>query len=458
MGSLRPQESFAAAPADPNEALAPYTPGAGRPWDRRHAAHLLRRAGFGGSLEEIDAIVALGPAAGARSLAAAQPDPAVDELDQALEAVLGDDGVQHLRAWWCLRMVRTSAPMREKLGLFLHGHFATGFRKVGSARKMRDQAGLFLALGGGKFRDLTAAVVKDAAMLVYLDGARSEKRRPNENLGRELMELFTLGRGNHTETDVQEAARALTGWRVDARGSHFYPPAFDAGQKTVLGRSGNLGSDDVVDACVAHTACAPFLARKLLVFFALPEPSPALVEAFARRLRECDLDLGAALSVLLASRLFHSDASYRSGVKSPAEYVAGALRALGGRASGPGAARAMSEMGQNLFEPPSVKGWDGGKSWIHSATWLARAQFAFAATASGGALERDFEPARFLGSEDANDPDRAVDRALEILLQGDAPPRAREALTKNLRAAGGGDAALRSMLQAVLLLPEYHCS
>jgi uncharacterized protein (DUF1800 family) len=117
----------------------------------------------------------------------------------------------------------------------------------------------------------------------------------------------------------------------------------------------------------------------------------------------------------------------------------------------------MSEMGQNLFDPPSVKGWDGGRTWIHSATWLARAQFAHAAASSGGPLDRDFDPARYLGS-DAGDPERAVDRALAVLLQGDAPPAARAALIGNLRATGGGEAALRAMLQSVLLLPEYHCS
>jgi uncharacterized protein (DUF1800 family) len=435
------------------DALAPFEAGERSPWNRRRAGHLLRRAGFGGSIDEIDALVELGPAAAARSLVFAPADPALAELDALIEAVLDNENPEQLRAWWLRRMTDTKAPFREKLALFLHGHFATAFRKVRSVRAMHEQARVFLRDGAGPFAITTKNVIEGAAMLIYLDGAKSERARPNENLARELMELFTLGRGNYSERDIKEAARALTGWRVAAAGGYFHRASHDAGSKSIFGSSGNFGSAELAELCVSREACAAFLARKLLVFFAEPEPPAEVAAAFAALLREKEMRLGDALAVLFTSQYFHSDRCYRALVKSPVEFAVGALRALGGRAAGAPLATAIAEMGQRLFDPPSVKGWDGGMAWIHSATWLARTRFAHDASSENGALSREFEPRNIPGSR------RFADFhgfAFELLLQGDAPARVRERIAAG---SGAGESeAQRAAIQAILLLPEYHCS
>lgn len=449
---------LAPLPRDGDEALEPYAPSERAPWDLRLAAHLLRRSGFGGSLEEARAALEAGPQAAARASARAAAGEETAALDAALEALLDSKEPHGLRAWWALRMVGTPAPIVDKLALFLHGHFASGFRKVQSARGAYAQCRLFLDGGLGSFRDLARAVASDAAMLVYLDGAKSERARPNENFARELMELFTLGRGRYTEADIREGARAFTGWRVEDGRARFVPGAHDSGEKTFLGRRGPLGASEAVDACIDHPACAPFLARKLLGFFAMPDPPAPLVDAFARRLRAESMRLGPALEILFASRAFFSDAAYRSLVKSPAEHAVGTLRALGGRVAGRPLADALAEMGQALFDPPNVKGWEGGHAWIHSATWIARANFAADASRGGGPLERTFSARERIDPEGGGDAAACVDRALELLVQGDAPPAARDRLVAWASKGPRDEARLRSLLHAVCCLPEYALS
>ncbi len=444
------------APADPEEALAPFEPSDAAPFDRRLAAHLLRRAGFGGTREEVEAAAAAGPRRAVDALVDAPADPSLAELDEAIETLLDFEDPERLQGWWTLRMARTRAPLREKVALFLHGHFATGWRKVRSVRAMYGQARLFLDEGLGSFRGVARRIAADPAMLVYLDGTRSRRGSPNENFARELMELFTLGRGNYSETDIREAARAFTGWRVDGATSRFHERSHDAGEKTVFGHAGAFRGEDVVDLCIDHPACAPFLAGKLLRFLLMPAPPEPLVAAFARRIRDAGFDLREPLRTLFASRVFHSDGAYRALVKSPAELAAGTLRTLGGRTAGAPLAQAVGAMGQVLFDPPSVKGWDGGLAWIHSATWIARARFAARATRDGGPLGREYSLGAIFGAEDRASADACVGRALDLLVQGDVPEAARAALADALGRAGVSDDALRSLLHAVLLLPESH--
>lgn len=444
---------FPNLPSKAEEWLLPFEPTAEHPFDERAAAHLLRRAGFGGTIEELRELASLGPIAAARRIVNAPDDPAMAELDTTFEAVEPAEKIENLRSWWLLRMTRTKAPFREKLALFFHGHFATAHRKVQSVRAMRRQADLFLKLGSGDFRKLTLEVIRGAAMLIFLDGARSEKGRPNENLARELMELFTLGRGNYSELDIREAARALTGWRVDGARSHFHAPAFDAGEKVVFTKRGAFTDEDIVNLCVAHPACAPFLAKKLLVFFAMPDPPEELVAAFARKIVDNHFSMGPALECLMMSRAFYSAQAYRSNIKSPVEYTIGTLRSLGGRFGGDAVSRAVSEMGQNLMDPPSVKGWDGGRAWIHTATWIARANFAFAAAGSGGPLDREFKAEDYLSEDDTN---KMLGVAVEKLLQNDLSPEVRSAMLAQLQMISAGERP-RAVLQAVLCLPEYQC-
>lgn len=445
--------SWPRVPRSAREAFEPYVPGAGCPWELGHAGHLLRRAGFGGTREELDTVLALGPEAASRALTEAEPDARLEELDDALSLVLDGGDPRRLRAWWIFRMIRTRDPFREKLALFLHGHFAAAHRKVRSARWMAEQVRTYLDQGKGPFGATAASVVKGPAMLVYLDAASSHRRRPNENLARELLELFTVGRGDYSEADVKEAARALTGWRVEANGARFDPSGFDDGAKVVFGVKGNFGVDELVALCVDRPACALLLARKLLCAFALPDPPPPLVDAFARILRERGLALGEALGVLFASRLFYSQACRRALVKSPVEYVVGTARALEVSLSGEALVAALDEMGQSLFDPPSVKGWEGGRAWLQAAAWLARARFAFEATRDGDRVRRFLEVQA--GRRGAVD---GTEGAVEALLDGDLPDRSRAHLRSWAEAGGGGAEVERAIVQSILLTPEFHCN
>ncbi|MCX7869788.1 MAG: DUF1800 domain-containing protein, partial [Terrimicrobiaceae bacterium] len=296
------------------------------------------------------------------------------ELRRAEGAALLD-----LKAWWITRLRYSPCPVRETMTLFWHGHFATSFEKVQSAEAMLRQNHLFRDLGMGRFEDLTLAVSRDAAMMRYLDLAGSSKKQPNENFARELLELFTLGEGNYTEADVREVARAFTGWRIEpANGAiRFDPSRFDGGPKTVLGETGPLGAPECVRVICRHPQCARFLTAKLWEFFAGGPPPPEVAKKLAEVFRATGGSLRQVLeAVFRAPEFYGADVCGRR-IKSPAEWLGGTLKSL--NLPPPPAAQtaaALRELGQNLFAPPNVKGWEGGKAWISATTLLARQRLA----------------------------------------------------------------------------------
>ena len=304
--------------------LAPLVPGPSDPFDRRKAAHLLRRAGFGASPAAIDRAVAEGMEATVENLF----DEATDEEDayqKTFEAINGRlmnfGEIEPEQAWWVYRMMTTRAPLREKLTLFWHGHFATGYEKVDSPRLMHQQIETIRRHAWGNIRELTLAIARDPAMVVWLDGESSTKEHPNENFARELMELFTCGIGHYTETDVQEAARAFTGWHRDGAEFVFQADDHDPGRKHFLGKSGRFDGGDVIDILMQQPATLHFLARKLLRFFAAPEPPEPVVAAAAELLDRTRLDVKWFLRELFQSRYFYSPECYRTRIASPAEFV-----------------------------------------------------------------------------------------------------------------------------------------
>ncbi len=255
-------------------ALAPYDTAASG-WTRRHAAHLLWRAQHGATDAEIARAHADGlPATLDRLLA---PQPENDEFrtaDAALAQLAVDSNdISDLKAWWAHRIVRSANPLVEKMTLFWHNHFATSNAKVGSAKQMAAQNALLRSQALGSFRELLRAMASDVAMLVWLDGNANRRRQPNENFARELLELFALGVGNYSEHDIQEAARAFTGWHVRQGKFWFNGRQHDDGIKQVFGVSANFDGGDVVDLCLAQPACPRFLAAKLLRCFVSPSPS-----------------------------------------------------------------------------------------------------------------------------------------------------------------------------------------
>jgi len=387
---------------DPAHEWEPWRPTATDPWGLKWAGHLYRRAAFGGSWTELQTAIKAAPDATVRRLLAGGPGRA--EFDQLMDAVApggdlrqfsqGDPREDALESWWLHRMILSPHPLQERMTLFWHGHFATSIAKVRLPALMRDQNVLFRQHALGKFAVLVQAVSKDPAMLVWLDSNTNVRGKPNENYARELMELFCLGVGHYTETDVREAARAFTGWHTNANAGPGYNPnpnptfvfqrsQHDGEKKTVLGQTGAWDGGDVERIVLQQPACGRFIVRKLYRQFVSEAavPPDALIEPLAERLRKSDYDVGAVLGVMLRSRHFFSTFAYRQRVKGPIEFVVGLLRAL--QAKMPGDAVGLSlpvaarELGQALFAPPTVKGWDGGAAWLNTATVLARHNLAW---------------------------------------------------------------------------------
>lgn len=374
--STDPQVGFRpAGTLDATTALQPYN----GHFSVRHAAHLLRRAGFGGSPAEITALVAAGSASRAVDgmLHSAAAEAAFAEYPAELaEQPLQQGGKRKtaVQNWWLDRMLRTNHPLREKMVLFWHNHFATSINKSEPAF-MAQQIALFRSAGLGNFRNLLGAVTQDPAMLIWLDNRYNTKQHPNENYAREVMELFALGLGNYTEDDVKEAARSFTGWQLKAGAASFNKNLFDDGIKTVLGKTGAFGTDDVINIIVQQPIHQRFIARKLLEFFVYSDPEPELIEGVARTYALAGYDIAKTVGTIFRSNVFFSTRAYRAMPKSPIEFAIGTLRYIGATQIPTNLIGTLARMGQEPLNPPSVKGWDGGPTWINTTTLLARFNF-----------------------------------------------------------------------------------
>jgi uncharacterized protein (DUF1800 family) len=384
---------------------APYVPTREAPWDLRRVVHLHRRAGFAATWSEIQRDLADGPKASISRLLTGKarsqgvPDEFAHTADLLADAAVSSHDPARLKAWWLYRMYFGPDPLGERLTLLWHNHFATSNLKVEDLAAMRRQNDLFRRLARARFAELLDAVVRDPALLVWLDAPVNSKRHPNENLGRELMELFTLGIGHYTERDVKEAARALTGWTV--AGDRFREDGanHDAGEKTILGRKGRWKGDDLVRILLAHPATAERLAARLCeLFLGEPGAGPTAVKSLAAGLRAHDLDIGWGVETVLRSRAFFDEGNLGTHVLGPVGYVVGPARALELFEPPPGTlllAEWAARLGQDLFYPPNVGGWPGGRSWISPQTMIARANFAAALVE--GRLFREPAPVDALG-------------------------------------------------------------
>jgi uncharacterized protein (DUF1800 family) len=373
------------------------------------AAHLWRRAGFGASRKTIEETVALGPdAAIDRLVDGPAKDTAADDLEFVYRSVLGAEDDDGARGWILLRMLRSEHPVREKLALFWHGHFATSNAKVRDLRWMMRQYRLFLDHGLGRFPVLLDAVAKDPAMIRWLDNETNRKGQANENYAREVLELFTLGEGNYTEKDVSEAARAFTGWHLLRGKFHLSSSLHDAGTKTVLGQTGAFGGTDIQRIALEQPACGRFLAGKLLRYYVHPEPDAALVNELGDSMRADGYDVGATLKRIFRSELFFSERARRSIVKGPIDFVIGSARALEvQKFPAKDAVPPLRAMGQDLLAPPNVKGWPGHRSWINTATWLVRVRAALSIAEAASVRDVD-ESARALLGRSLDDQERSA--------------------------------------------------
>lgn len=362
------------------------------------ARHLLLRTEFGaapGRVAEfagldragaVDRLLAAGVAEAASPAPAWADDPPQrprnrnDLSQEERRRYLREQGQMNLelRAWWLDEMLATASPLTERMTLFWHNHFVSSAQKVRVPQLMYRQNRLLRREALGNFGSLLKSVARDPAMVVYLDSARNRKDAPNENFARELMELFTLGEGGgYTEQDIREAARAFTGWSLDRNTGdfRFYRVLHDSGMKTVLGHSGRLDGDAVLDILLRQPATAEFIVAKLWREFISPAPEPAEVQRLARLFRESGYEIRPLMRAMLLSDAFWAERNRGVLVKSPVEFLLGTLKSFKVSGIDPRLlALALRQMGQDLFAPPNVKGWPGGEHWINANTLLARNQ------------------------------------------------------------------------------------
>ncbi len=456
-------------------------------WNRARAAHLYRRAGFGGLPEELDWAVALGREAAVDRLvdfervSVAPLESVLSRFDFDLttwyEPGTDPRGQQfgRLLMWWALRMTHTPRPLEEKMTLFWHGHFTASNAKLDSPFLLYRQNQLFRSRGMGRFREFLVAVSTDPAMLAWLDNASNVKDAPNENFARELMELFTMGIGHYAQRDVTEAARALTGWTFTGDRDVDYlfgfdPSIHDDGLKTFLGNAGHFDGNDICAILAARPETASFMTRKLARFFLGREPRAALARRLTDVWVESSGEIRKIVREVLLSDDFDESTDQTDMIKSPTELLVGAFRGLGSRDEIPsgdldattGVVFAMlgAALGQFLFVPPSVAGWPGGRAWINTGSYLMR-MFAISRLVWGDFSDRWNLDLLFSGRTFSN-ADALIDFLVDRLSMVPPSENLRRALRDYLSSAGpfawttdSPNRWGRGALDLLMVSPEY---
>lgn len=486
----------------PHPQLQPYDPAVDGAFDTVKAAHLLNRAGFGGTPSEIARVLEQGPAGAVEGLldfpdAPAEEQSATDVPDlskiegyprtfaerrkmfvgktpeerqmiqQRLQAA-NREAIQATVAWWMGRMVKGPSPLQEKLTFFWHGHFTTSARDERSAWLMWQQNELLRRQAAGNFKQFVRAISRDPAMLDYLNNQQNRKQSPNENYARELMELFTLGIGNYTENDIKESARAFTGWAHDGDEFLYRRGDHDNGDKVFFGRKGDFDGDDIIDIIFQHKAVAPYIAGKLWSHFVYENPEPELCAALGDIMKEAKWDLRPLLYAMFTSRGFYSSRAIGTQIKSPVQLVVGTIRLLDvPMPAGRQLAGALDQMGQIPLAPPNVKGWPGGRAWINTSTLFVRYNTAVYLAGQGQAVQGGKVSRRLLGKarETASGgpkvetkgetAEQIVDEWLARLIQRPIDPAKRKTLVETLIGKENEDYAVKSMIQLIVSMPEY---
>jgi uncharacterized protein (DUF1800 family) len=387
---------------------------------------------------------------------AGDSDPSQPDSDELARTILATGDPKQLGAWWTYVLLNSTHPLRERMTLFWHGHFATSADKVNDAGLMLDQNRLLRRHALGDFRALVQEISRDPAMLIYLDSATNRKAHANENYARELMELFCLGEGHYTEKDVQELARCFTGWEIKSGRFRFNRFQYDAGTKSILTRTEVFPEGTSIDWIVDQPQAARFIVGKLFRQFICDEPaSPTtLLEPLAVELRE-SWQISRVVRRMLGSQLFFSSHAFARKVRSPIDLAVGLLRSLEGSANAHRLAAELLQNGQGLFFPPNVKGWDGGRAWINSSTILGRTNMVGRILGDehtrfgGGSLEEH------LAKWDCRGANEIVVRLAELLLAVPLSEPARAALVKLVEQPSDRSRSLAGAIHALAALPEY---
>lgn len=491
-----------------NDSLRPISPKA---FDLRAARHLLNRAGFGGTPQQVAALQAMGLDGAVDFLvdyekidrshlevpqydADLMRPPTLDERRMLAEAARGgnpeelrarareeflrrqaEDRAQmnRIELWWLGRMIATPRPLEEKLVLLWHGHFATNHRTVHDSYLMLKQNATFRDHAAGNFADLAHAIVRDPAMIKFLNNEKNRKEKPNENLARELMELFTLGEGNYTEDDIKQGARALTGYGISDNDFHFYSTTHDHGQKTILGKTANFDGDSFVDQILTRPQCAIWVSFKLYKHFVADVEDRERIDPAARSfvhqcadlLRDQRYELKPVLRALFKSQHFYDPSVVGNLIKSPAQFTVSAARTLGTPTRSVATlAGGMMMMGQKLFDPPSVAGWDGGRGWVNTSTLFVRQNIA--AYMLSGKLpfedgwsrdKVDYDPMALVKHLPEKSPEKVVDEIAATMIARPLGTDRRDHLVKFMkeRSQGINSDSMLGLLLLVTALPEY---
>ncbi|MEM7577877.1 MAG: DUF1800 domain-containing protein [Planctomycetota bacterium] len=494
-----------------DRSLSPIRPEA---WTPAAARHLAMRAGFGGTPAQLVAVHDYGleaavegflrpapPVSPPDSISSDVVSPLDREDQMALRRARGEDAQQlrqqiqrrrltqrrddrqmfrDLQHWWVGRLLDPPASLHERMVLLWHNHFATGHRSVRDTFLMWRQHAMFREQAFD-FASLAQGIVRDPAMLKYLNNDRNRRAAPNENLARELLELFMLGAGNYRESDIKEGARALTGYSVDDDDFQFRKFFHDAQKKTILGRTGDFDGDDFVDLLLRQDACARFVAHKLYDHFVfdvgddwakVSRDRQAVIRALGKRVKRHAYDLAPVLRELFTSRHFYDAANVGRKIKSPSQFLAGTARSVNTPPRRTATLNnAMEQMGMSLFDPPSVNGWDGGRAWINTSTLFVRQNlttYLITGKQPGERFDvRDAEvdgphdPRQLLSGLDASshdDPQAVVDFLVDTLLGSHVVSERREALVAFARERHRGPSdphALLGVLCTITAMPEY---
>lgn len=442
-------------------------------------AHLYRRAGFSATRDELEAALKKGYEATVEELLHPENQPELehDLIDRYYIDIKEARQIDPAQSYWVYRMINSKKPLEEKMALFWHHLFATGFAKLNHAGNMLQQVAMFRKFGLGDFRTLLVELSKDPAMIFWLDNQTNTNDVHNENYGRELLELFALGIGNYTEDDVKNCARAFTGWTLKLPipgaqpfGRHnwefeFRPDQHDYGQKTFLGETGNFDGADIVNIIVKQPACAQFVARRLHNYFVSDTPDQAAIDELAEVFTASQYDIRAVMRTLFMSDAFRSRNAYYARVKSPAEHVAGILRLVEDykypRWGIRDAALECRYMGQDLLNPPSVEGWHTGKEWIDTGILVERINYA--ASQVGDISKPGVKKiVNRLHEQGELTPEAFVDQCLDLIGPIEVSDRTHEALVGFARKGGNlnlddADQAQRvgEMLQLIVATREF---
>jgi hypothetical protein len=488
--------------------LQPYKPTVDDPFDAIKAAHLLNRAGFGGTPAEIAQVMQQGPIQAVNNLLDF-PDAAAEEQSQTdvpdLSSIDGypksfrelykmlqgkspeekkaarqklmmanHEAIEAVVTWWLKRMGNGPHPLQEKLTLFWHGHFTTSAKDEKAASLIWNQNELLRTQAAGNFRTFVRQISRDPAMLDYLNNSENRKAHPNENYARELMELFTLGIGNYTEPDIKNSARAFTGWAHDGDDFVFRKYQHDDGIKYFMGREGNFDGDDIIEIILANPACPKFIAGELFSYFAYEQPDQYLASALGAVLKENNFELRPLIRTILTSRAFYSPSAIGTQIKSPIQLVVGTARLMelppldARRITAP-----LKQMGQIPLMPPNVKGWPGGQLWINTSTLFVRYNTAIAMVGGGmggggfgggggrGPIFNRIMEQRAGGQFNPEavgphgTPEQVVDGWVSRLVQRPIDDSKRSILLDSLGNQGDNPQAVKRMIQLIVSMPEY---